>query len=179
LLILVVDDLEKKHPAELGDALGVAIDAGVLAHNVLDRLDCVANRHGLCDLLIESGLKFVDGVDEIRARAEWTNELDGRAHSIERRYLKDTRIAEVEDALVLIFDEESFQDGARLWAVPGEDVALAHILHALMAGESRLVKSDVADQVERIEVLADFFRERRKREALGFEFFNDGLLALG
>ena len=85
LLILVVDDLEKKHPAELGDALGVAIDAGVLAHDVLDGLDCVANRHGLSDLLIESGLKFVDGEDEIRARAEWTDELDGRAHGIERR----------------------------------------------------------------------------------------------
>ena len=26
-LILVVDDLEKEHPAELGDALGIAIDA--------------------------------------------------------------------------------------------------------------------------------------------------------
>jgi hypothetical protein len=34
--VLVVDDLEEEHPAELGDALGVAVDAGVLPHDVLD-----------------------------------------------------------------------------------------------------------------------------------------------
>jgi hypothetical protein len=45
LLILVVDDLEKEHPAQLGDALGIAIDAGVLAHDVLDRFDRVPDRH--------------------------------------------------------------------------------------------------------------------------------------
>ena len=47
LLILVVDDLEEEHPAELGDALGVAVDAAILAHDVLDGLDGVANGHGL------------------------------------------------------------------------------------------------------------------------------------
>ena len=39
LLVLVVDDLEEEHPAELGDALGVAIDADVLAHDVLNGFD--------------------------------------------------------------------------------------------------------------------------------------------
>jgi hypothetical protein len=42
LLVLVVDDLEKEHPAQLGQALGVAIDADVLAHEVLDGFDCGA-----------------------------------------------------------------------------------------------------------------------------------------
>ena len=46
-LVLVVDDLEEEHPAELGDALGVAIDADVLAHDVLNGFDGVADRHGL------------------------------------------------------------------------------------------------------------------------------------
>ena len=39
LCILVVKDLEEEHPAELGDALRVSVDAGVLPHDVLDGLD--------------------------------------------------------------------------------------------------------------------------------------------
>jgi hypothetical protein len=46
-LVLVVDDLEEEHPAELADALGVAIDADVLAHDVLDGFDGGADGHGL------------------------------------------------------------------------------------------------------------------------------------
>ena len=65
LLILIVDDLEEEHPAQLGDALGVAIDAGVLAHDVLNGFDGVANGHGLSGFLIKGGLQFVDGVLEI------------------------------------------------------------------------------------------------------------------
>ena len=65
LLVLVVDDLEEEHPAELGDALGVAIDAGVLAHDVLDGFDGVADGHGLGGFLIEGGLQFVDGPLEV------------------------------------------------------------------------------------------------------------------
>ena len=47
LLVLVVDDFEEEHPAELGDALGVAIDADVLAHDVLDGFNGVADGHGV------------------------------------------------------------------------------------------------------------------------------------
>jgi hypothetical protein len=46
LLILVVDDLQEEHPAQLADALGVAVDAAVLAHDVLDRFDEGADGHG-------------------------------------------------------------------------------------------------------------------------------------
>ena len=56
-LILVVDDLEKKHPAQLADALGIAIDAGVLAHDVLDGLDEGADGHGLGSLSIQGRLE--------------------------------------------------------------------------------------------------------------------------
>jgi len=45
LLVLVIDDFEEEHPAELGDALGVAINAGVLAHDVLNGFNGIANRH--------------------------------------------------------------------------------------------------------------------------------------
>ena len=46
-LILIVDDLEEEHPAQLADALGVAIDADVLAHDVLDGFDDGADGHDL------------------------------------------------------------------------------------------------------------------------------------
>jgi hypothetical protein len=45
-LILIVDDLEEEHPAQLADALGVAINASVLAHDVLDGFDDGADGHG-------------------------------------------------------------------------------------------------------------------------------------
>ncbi len=52
------------------DALRVAIDAGVLAHDVLNGFDDVADGHGLGGFLIEGGLQFVDGALEVGARAE-------------------------------------------------------------------------------------------------------------
>ena len=164
LLVLVVDDLEEEHPAELGDALGVAIDADVLAHDVLDRFDGVANGHGLGGSLVEGGLQFVDGVLEIRARAELLDELERRAHRVERRNLKNARVVEVDDALVLVLLQQRFEHGAGLRAVLGEDVALADVVGALAAGERRLVEGDVADEVEGVEVLADFLGERVERQ---------------
>lgn len=44
-LVLVVDNLEEEHPAQLANALSVAIDAGVLAHDVLDGFDEGADGH--------------------------------------------------------------------------------------------------------------------------------------
>ncbi len=46
LLLAVVVDLEEEHPDQLADALGVAIDADILAHDVLDGFDGTGNRHG-------------------------------------------------------------------------------------------------------------------------------------
>ena len=64
------------------------------------------------------------------------------------------------------FCEQGFEHGAGLRAVLGEDVALADVLGALAAGERRPVEGDVADQVEGVEVLADFLGERIERQAL-------------
>ena len=41
------------------------------------------------------------------------------------------------------------------------------------------VEGDVADQVEGVEVLAQLLRKRIERQALGFQFLDDRLLALG
>ena len=179
LLILVVDDLEEEHPAKLGDALGVAIDADVLAHDVLDGFDGVADGHGLGGFLVEGGLEFVDGVLEVGAGAELLDELNRRAHRVEGRDLKDAGVVEVEDAFVLVLRQQGFEDGAGLRAILGEDVALADIVGALAAGERRPVEGDVADQVEGIEILADFLGERVERQPFVGQFLDDGLLALG
>lgn len=39
LLVLVIDDLEEEHPAQLGEALRIPIHPGVLPHDVLDGFD--------------------------------------------------------------------------------------------------------------------------------------------
>lgn len=44
-LLTVIEDLEEQHPHQLTDALGVSVDAGVLAHDVLDGFDGAADRH--------------------------------------------------------------------------------------------------------------------------------------
>ena len=64
-LILIVDDLEEEHPAQLADALRVAIHANILAHDVLNGFNCGSNDHGSGDLLIEHGLHCMDGGDEL------------------------------------------------------------------------------------------------------------------
>ena len=83
-------------------------------------------------------------------------------------------------ALVLAyFCQQRIEHGAGLRAVFREHVALADVLGALAAGQRRLVEGDVADEVEGVEVLAHFLGERIERQALGFQFLDDGLLALG
>ena len=60
--LLVVVDLEEEHPDQLRDALRVAVHAGVLAHDVLDRFDEGGDGHGglRCLLVIgQAGLCFV------------------------------------------------------------------------------------------------------------------------
>ena len=64
-------------------------------------------------------------------------------------------------------------------AVFGEHVALLDVLGPLAAGERLLVEGDVADQIEGIEVLAEFLGDGIERQALGFQFLDDRLLALG
>ena len=50
----------------------------------------------------------------------------------------------------------AYRDGTRWVAVFGEDVALLNVGGPLAPGERLAIKSDVADQVERIETLAQF-----------------------
>ena len=89
-LVLIVDDLEKEHPAKLTDALGIAIDAGVLAHDVLDGFDEGADGHGLSNLPIESGLKVVDGRHKTFVSAKGVDQLNRGAEFVKRRGMRST-----------------------------------------------------------------------------------------
>ena len=55
---LVVEDLEEEHPDQLADALGVAIDADILAHDVLDGFDEGGEGHWLLFSLGEYFSRF-------------------------------------------------------------------------------------------------------------------------
>jgi hypothetical protein len=46
-ILALVEDLQEEHPGQLADALGVAVDAVVLAHDVLDGFDGGAEIHGV------------------------------------------------------------------------------------------------------------------------------------
>jgi len=84
LLILVVDDLEEEHPAELGDPLGIAINAHVLPHNVLNGFDGRSHRHGdLGCLSVKRRLEFVDGLLEAIPAAELLEQFHRSAHGVE------------------------------------------------------------------------------------------------
>ena len=87
-------------------------------------------------------------------------------------------VVEIEHALVGIFGEQRIEHGARLPAIFREHVALPDVLGALAPGQRLPVEGDVADEVERIEVLAQFLGDRIERQALGFQFLDDRLLAL-
>ena len=41
----MVEDLEEKHPGQLAEALGITVNAVVLAHDVLDGFDGAAEIH--------------------------------------------------------------------------------------------------------------------------------------
>ena len=113
------------------------------------------------------------------ASAELLDEFDGVPMVSKGGICRMRGIVEVDDAFVLVLLQQRFEHGAGLRPVLGEDVALADVLGPLAAGERRLVEGHVADEVEGVEVLADLLGQRLEQQALGFEFFDDRLLAVG
>lgn len=90
-------------------------------------------------------MQFLDREQEIRTGPEFFNELEGRAHHIERRNLQNPWIGKVDNTLVLILLQQRFKHGAGLRAVLREYIPLADVIRTLAARERRLIESDVAD----------------------------------
>jgi hypothetical protein len=80
-------------------------------------------------------------------------------------------------AFILVLLEQRFEDGASLLPVFCEKVPLADTGGALPARQRRPVESHVADQVERVEVLADFLGQRIEQQSFVRQLVNDGLFA--
>lgn len=101
------------------------------------------------------------------------------AHRGEGRDLQHIGIVEIEHALVAILVQQRIEHGAGLRPVFGEHVTLLDVLGPLTAGKRLPIKGDVADQIERVEVLAEFIGDGIERQALGLQFLDNRLLALG
>lgn len=106
--LAVVEDLQEEHPGKLPDPLGVAVDACVLAHDVLDCLDGCADGAQEGSLLrwrVEVLLQLVNsGVEPILA-AELVDDLDWGADSEERLDPQDLGIVVRLEALVGVLVE--------------------------------------------------------------------------
>ena len=125
LLLAVVEDLQEEHPAELFEALGVAVGAGVLAHDVLDGFDEIGDvGHRSGGFLVERDFEFPDGGEVVCLAAEEIDDFDWRAERSEWIDFQDFERLDAPDAAVGILVEQRVEHGARLLAVLGEDVAL-------------------------------------------------------
>ena len=81
-LLFVVKDFEEEKPANLADALSIAVNADILPHDVLNDLDeCRSDiEASLVELgAVERLFKFVDCLLVLRESAEGLNELNGRS----------------------------------------------------------------------------------------------------
>ncbi len=76
-------------------------------------------------------MKLVNGGLEIGAGSEFLYQLQRRSHRVEWRNLQHAGVVEVDEALILVFDQQSFENRARLRAVLREDIALADVVGAL------------------------------------------------
>lgn len=73
---------------------------------------------------------------------------------VKGRQFQNLWVFNIANTMIGIFLKECFQHSARLLAVFGEDVALFDIVDTLAASERLLVKGDVGNKVEHIELAA-------------------------
>ena len=81
----------------------------------------------------------------------------------EGRDAQHVGIIQVEHPLVGIFGQQRVKDGACPVPVRVEDVAFLDVLGSLVTGQRLGVEGDMADEVEGVEVLAEFLSDGVKR----------------
>ena len=102
-LFTVVEDFEKEHPAKLFEALGIAVGAGVLAHDVLDGFDEVGNvGHGSRCFLVQLGFEFTDRGKVVIPAAERFDDFNRRAEGGERIDFQDFQRLDAPEATIRI-----------------------------------------------------------------------------
>ena len=153
-----------------GQAVEVAVEALVLAHDVARRLEEAAEGlggglglavrgpggfapcHLLCQGLcrIQQGLQLLHGLPQLVGPAEGRDDLPHGPVRGNRRDVEDVRQDELGVAVLGVFLQQLVQNLPRLGAVPVKKVfALgAQLLCPLPAGAQRGVEGEVAEQVE-------------------------------
>ena len=101
------------------------------------------------------------------------------AQRVQGRDTEHVGIVEVEHPLVGILLEQSGQNGTGLVAVFRENIAFLDVGGPLAPGERLAIESDVADQVEGIEALAQFLGNEVEVQTFRFEFIDQRLLSIG
>ena len=178
LLFAVVEDLEKEHPAQLFKALGIAVGAGVLAHDILDGFDEVGDvGHGSDYFHIEFSFQFVESGEVRGFAAKEIDDFDGRAEAGQRIDLENVHGLKALEARIRILFQEGVKDGSGFVAVAGKDITPADLVDPLPAGERRLVKGHMADEIKGVIVVADLMSQLIEKEALAGKFFDNRLLA--
>ena len=99
--------------------------------------------------------------------AKGLDELNRGAELGEGRDAQHVGVIQVEHALVGILGEQRVEHGAGLFAVLAEHVPFPDVVGALAPRQRLGVESDMADQVEGIEVLAQFGSDDGEVQALG------------
>ena len=105
----------------------------------------------------------MDGRDEVVPPAEGLDQLHRRADVGEGRDAQHVGVIQVEHALVGIFGQQGVEHGVCPVPVRVEDVAFLDVVGPLATGQRLGVEGDMADEVEGVEVLAEFLGDQVKR----------------
>ncbi len=114
-LFTLVEYFEEEHPSELTDALGVAIDAIVFAHDVLDGLDGAGEIHERNDEIRMS--RRIEGLTECSSGSAGDDDVDGerepfrRQQDIGRMNIPDVEAFKAQGKRVFITDATPWQHG--------------------------------------------------------------------
>ena len=101
------------------------------------------------------------------------------AEPVQGRDAQHGGVIEAKYALVRIFGQQCVKHGARPVTVLVEHVALLEVVGPFTPGQRFGVEGDMADEVERIEILVQLGAHQFKRQTHLVELVENGLLAFG
>lgn len=101
------------------------------------------------------------------------------AEAGQRVNLQNVERFNASESAVGVFFEQSVKHGAGLATVLCKDVALLHIFGPLTPGQRRLVKGNMADQIEGVVVATYLLGKFIEENPLTGKLFNNGLFTLG
>src|SRR5664280_2529684 len=129
--------------------------------------------------LVDLGGQVVDSFQIALAATECLHNLNRGTDLSEGLELQDLDLAKVFESLVGVLIQERVEHSAGLIAVFREDIPLLDVAHAFLTSQWRLIECNVADQVERAQIITCTLGQRLEQYALLEQFVQDDLLAVG